>query len=286
MIVFFGTSRYSAQFLELAIKNGLKIDLVVSAPSKPTGRRQILTENPTVIAAKEKNIPCLTSLDEITRYQDNKLTIGLILDFNRLIPQNIIELFPKGIINIHFSKLPQYRGPAPVQATILHGDKEAWISYFLITEKLDEGPILTQTSLPLDGTETAESLYQKLIAKAASEIPQILDDYLSDRVRPCQQHGQLTYSQKLTSQKAKIDWTKPSQEIERLIRAAYPEPGAWTEVQFKIQNSKFKVMRLKILKAHLENSNLILDTVQLEGKKPVTWKQFCEGHPGVVVSRQ
>jgi methionyl-tRNA formyltransferase len=277
MTVFFGTSSYSALFLDQAIKNGLRVNLVVTAPSKPIGRKQILTENPTVSAVKKHNIPFIDNLNQLTHYPPNQLTLGLILDYHRLIPQSIIDLFSKGIINIHFSRLPQYRGPAPVQYTILNGEQKAWLTYFLITEKLDEGPVLTQTSFKLDGNETTQGLYQKLTLKAAAEIKAILKDYLAGKITPQTQQGKPSYTQKLSSEKAKIDWRKNPGEIERLIRAAFPEPTAWTEVKIPA-DSQFQTKRLKILKAHLENTRLALDQVQLEGKNPVSWKQFKEGY--------
>ena len=277
MIVFFGTSHHSAKFLELATKNGLKFDLVISEPPKPLGRKQILTENPTISIAEKLNIPFLIHLEEILNFPSP--TLGLILDFNKIIPQNTIDHFQKGIINIHFSKLPQYRGPAPVQYTILNGNKRAWITYYLITQKVDGGPILKQSSLPLEFTETADSLYEKLIEKSAKEIPTIISAYLSDKDYPCQQTGIPSYTKKLTTDNCKIDWSKSPEEIERLIRAAYSEPGAWTEVKLQITNYKLQTKRLKILKAHLEKGNLVLDEVQLEGKNPVSWAQFQEGYP-------
>jgi len=307
MITFFGTSHHSAQFLEKAIQNGLKVDLVVSSPPKPVGKKQILTENPTVTIAKKEKIPFILTLSDLkniipspsislkvdkslssSQQEKNSATplrsgqndVGLILDFNKIIPNDIIKLFPKGIINIHFSKLPQYRGPAPVQYTILNGEKQAWITYYLIDENLDTGKIITQTNLPLNLTETTETLYQKLITKAASEIPQIIDNYLYDRYHTCQQTGKATYTQKLTTKNCQINWEKPPEQIERLIRAASPEPGAWTFVEISPKSAKTPIKkRLKILKAHLENGKLILDLVQLEGKNPVTWKQFQEGYP-------
>jgi len=282
MVTFFGTSPRSAKFLEQALKNGLRVDLVVSAPPKPIGKKQVLTENPTAAFAKEKGIPAILNLSDLSDLSD--LRLGLILDFNKIIPQEIINLFPRGIINIHFSKLPKYRGPAPVQYTILNGDKEAWITYSLIDENLDKGKIITQTSLPLDLTENTESLYQKLIAKAASEITQTIDSYLCDRYHTCQQTGTPGVTHKLTTDNSKIDWTRPPQQIERLIRAANPEPGAWTETKLKVKSEKLKVMRLKILRAHLEANKLVFDQVQLEGKNPVTWKQFQEGHPSLSLS--
>lgn len=276
MTVFFGTSSRSVKFLELAIQNGLKVDLVVSGPPKPIGKKQIITENPVVTTAKSLNIPFILKQFELLNYP--KPEIGIIFDFNRIIKKEVIEFFSKGIVNIHFSKLPELRGPAPVQATILKADKQAWITYFLIEEDLDTGPILLQTSLPLDQTETTESLYQKLIVNSASEIIKVSDDYLSGKITPVNQGGTPTYTEKLTTENSQIDWTKSSEEIERLIRAAFPEPVAWTEIVLSIKKPVLR-KRLKIVKAHLENEKLVLDLVQLEGKNPVSWKQFKEGYP-------
>lgn len=281
MLIFFGTSPRSAKFLESAIENGLKVGGVVSEPPKPIGKKQILTENPTASFAKEKGIPVYLHLSDLRNLSN--LSLGLILDFNKIIPQEIIDLFPQGILNIHFSKLPQYRGPAPVQYTIQNGDKEAWITYSLIDKNLDAGKIITRTSLPLELTENTESLYQKLIAKAASEISRITDDYLSNKIQPHPQEGTPSSTKKLTNENCKIDWTKPPEQIERLIRAAYPEPGAWTEIELTIKNQVLR-KKLKVFSAHLEQGKLILDKVQLEGKNPVTWKQFREGYPTSTLS--
>jgi len=277
-LVFFGTSPRSAVFLEKAIKNGLEFDLVVSEPAKPFGRKKELKENPAVTVGKKFQIPYFESFQEILTEPQPEL--GLIFDFNKIIPENLINYFKKGILNIHFSKLPQYRGPAPVQYTILNGDRDAWITYLLISPKLDEGKIIFQSSLELDLKETTESLYQKLIDKSAKEIKTVIEDYLSGKLVPQPQTGIPTYTQKLTSQNCQIDWKKTPEEIERLVRAAFPEPGAWCRIKLKVKSQKSKVKRLKILKAHLEKNELVLDQVQLEGKKPVSFKQFLEGHPG------
>lgn len=307
MLVFFGTSPRSARFLDLAIQNGLKVDLVVSSPPKPIGKEQILTENPVVTLAKKLGIPHTVILSEMKDLlnvlkkdsspakpdqndtaQDNQ-SLGFILDFQQIVPNSVINLFEKGIINVHFSKLPLLRGPAPVQYTILSGNKNGWITYYLIDEKLDAGPIIAQTSLPLDLTENTETLYQKLIEKSAQEAPHIVNDYLSDRIRSSQQRGVPTFTKKLTSENCKIDWKKSPEEIDRLIRAANPEPGAWTEVELRIKNPSFakatagrqesRIKRLKITNAHLEQGKLVLDTVLLEGKNPVSIKQFEQGYP-------
>jgi methionyl-tRNA formyltransferase len=275
MLIFFGTSHYSAQFLDLVTKNGLKIDLVVSSPPKLTGRKQVLTENPVILLAKERKISFATDLKEVPTAQ-----LGLMLDFNRIIPSSIIDRFEKGIINIHFSKLPAYRGPAPVQATILNDKKEAGITYFLITEKLDEGPVLIQMAFPLSGTETTGELYEKMTQKAAQEAPKVIVNYLDNKVIPKPQKGSFSYTKKLTAKEAKIDWRGSAAEIDRLIRAVSPEPGAWTLVKIKGRQ-----LRLKIRQAHLENDQIVLDTVQLEGKRPVSFKQFMTGYPKAEILR-
>lgn len=277
MLVFFGTSPRSAVFLAKALQNGLKVNLVVSASPKPIGRKQIITENPTVIVAKKFQIPSLERMEDI--FKDHSPTLGLILDFNKIIPKKIIDHFKKGVINIHFSRLPAYCGPSPIQYTILNGDRQAWITYCLISERVDEGQILAQNSLPLDLTETTDSLYLKLIDKTSQEVPGIISAYLKDKILPRPQIGTPTLTQKLTTDSCQIDWQKSPVEIEKLIRAAYSEPGAWTRIELKAKSEKSKVMRLKILKARLEKGGLILDRVQLEGKNPVSWQQFQQGHP-------
>ncbi len=275
MLVFFGTSPRSAKFLKLAAENGNEFDLIVSEPPKPTGKKQILTESPTVLTARELKIDFITSFEKL---KPSHPVLGLILDFNKIIPIQIINLFKMGIINVHFSKLPQYRGPAPVQYTILNGDPQAWITYSLISEKLDAGKILKQTLLDLDFTENTESLYQKLIAKSALEIKNVLEEYLEGKITLAQQQGTPSFTHKLTTENCRIDWSKKPAEIERLIRAAYPEPGAWTLLR---QGFGRQAKRLKIIKAHLKDNNLVLDQVQLEGKNPVTWQQFQQGYPDV-----
>lgn len=276
-LVFFGTSTHSAHFLNIISQRGLRPNLVVSSPPKIIGRQRILTCNPTILTAKASCLPFLEDLTDLTNLPQPE--VGVILDFKHLISKSIIDHFQKGIINIHFSKLPAYRGASPVQYTILEGQKKAWISYFLINEKLDEGEILSQIPIVLTLKETTGELYEMLTEKAACEFPKILSDYLSGRIKPRRQKGEPSFAGRLRSLNCRIDWSWPPDRIERLIRAAQPEPGAWTEVMI-FKGDKSRLLRLKIHQAHLEKGKLVLDRVQLEGKNPVSWGQFQEGYPG------
>ncbi len=275
-LVFFGTSKHSAHFLDIIGQRGLKPDLVISTPPKIFGRQRILTCNPAVLTAKAYGIPYLENLEDIFNYPNP--TVGVILDFKHIIGKPVIDYFEQGIINIHFSKLPAYRGASPVQCTILNGDNHAWISYFLINEKLDEGKILAQTSLPLNLKETTDELYEILTEKAAQEFPGILEEHLSGKIKAHLQKGKPSYCGHIKTIDCRINWQHPDKKIERLIRAAQPEPGAWTEVLIP-KNGKTELLRLKICQAHLKSGKLVLDQVQLEGKNPVSFKQFQEGYP-------
>jgi len=204
--------------------------------------------------------------------------VGVLASFGAIIPKPLLNFPQKGILNIHPSLLPKYRGPSPVQAAILAGDRQTGVTIIKIDEKIDHGPIVSQFTENIQPDDTAETLYQRLFTQGVEVLKTILPAYLEGRIELRQQdHSQATYTQKLTRDDGKMDWQKPADYNERFIRAMSPWPGAWTEIQLKPTNASLR--RLKILKAHLKNNKLILDHVQLEGKNPVTFKQFQEGYP-------
>ncbi len=275
--VFFGTSSHSCDFLELLKGQGVLPELIVTKAPRPVGRKRILTQNPCEIFAKENGIPFVTNHIGLIRHICH---IGIILDYARMIPPNIISLFSKGIINIHFSKLPQFRGASPVQYTILTKQKSAWITWYLIDKDLDTGPILWQEEYPLKGTETTGELYRLLCSEAAKLSKKVVQEYLGGGLAPRPQsepEPEDIPAPRLTTEQCKINWRQPAPDIDALIRASHPEPGAWTTVEINGQPK-----RLKLLKSRMENGKLILEEVQMEGKRPVGWKQFKDAYPVVV----
>ncbi len=231
------------------------------------------------------------------------LDLAIVADYGLIIPKEIFEIPKYKTLNIHFSKLPKYRGPSPVQYTILNGDRSAWISYILISEKMDTGDILLQEEFPLTGKETTGDLYQKLFVIASQKLPEVINNYVSDKITPKKQDDKMaTYTKLLTRDdgfipfpilKEAINGKTPIQ-IERALRAFSPWPGLYTNVTIKQFNNlpagkagETISKRLKILKLHLDQTTkdqrpttrIIIDLVQLEGKKPVSWKQFLEGYP-------
>lgn len=274
-IVFFGSSDYCLPVLETLLFR-FKLVGVVTKSNRPVEQFAI-----------KNHLSCFTPKDKISlSAMSNKLTdlnpdIFIVADYGLIIPKIIIDLPKYKTINIHFSKLPFFRGSSPVQYSILMGEKIAWISYMLMDEKMDTGMILSQTEEKLAGNETTDSLYRKLFNKASRELSDIITGYVKKELIPFKQdHTKATYTKLLKRVDGYIpyDLFKKSIEndiqIERKIRAFTPWPGVWTKL--KINNEE---KRLKILKAHIEPpTGLILDIVQLEGKKPVSWKQFCQGY--------
>ncbi len=208
--------------------------------------------------------------------------VGILASFGHILPPEILDLPQKGILNIHPSLLPKYRGPSPCQLAILNGEKKTGVTIIKLDEKVDHGPVATQSEEEIKPDDTAESLYQRLFALGARTLLAILPAFTANKIELREQdHVQATYSQMLTREDGRLDLSKPDDFKERFIRAMFPWPGAWTLLRI---GSSGQAKRLKILKAHLESGKLILDEVQLEGKNPVRWQQFQEGYPGAKFS--
>jgi len=238
----------------------------------------------------------LKALEKDRRFQivknlKDKPDVGVLASYGKILPSEILAIPKYGILNIHPSLLPKYRGASPVQAAILAGDKETGVSIIKMDEKVDHGPIVAQFAEKILLTDTAESLYQHLFTSGAEVLLTILPAYLKDQIELRQQNdSQSTYTKKLTRDDGKIDWKKPDEYLERFIRAMSPWPGSWTMIGIlpisSDRGGSVKLRQLKILRAHLENlspdtCHLIPDLVQLEGKKPVSFKQFQEGYPSI-----
>ena len=253
-IVFFGSDQYSSIVLSSLQKNP---DIEV------------------VRVIKEKND--LEGLKDDQTRPD----IGIVASFGTLIPQDIIDWPKLGLLNLHPSLLPKYRGPTPVPTAILNNEKETGLTIIKVDAQIDHGPIVVQFKEEIKNNETSDDLLKRLFTKGTQNLVSILPDYLEGKIKPKEQdHLKATFTQKLTRESGKIDWSKPVNYQERFVRAMFPWPGTWTEIKINQENK-----RLKILKAHLENEKLVLDEVQLEGKNLVSFKQFQEGYPQAKITK-
>lgn len=271
-IVFFGTPDYVLPVLKKLHKYH-EIVAVVTQPPKPTGRKQILSFSPVDKWAHGRKIPIFYKSLELID-DGVKADLGILAAYGEIIPKSVIDLFPHGILVIHPSLLPKYRGASPVQAAIAAGEEKTGVTVIKMDEKLDHGPIISQFEEEINPDDTTKTLRERLFVRSAQVLLELLPAYLAGKIKPREQdHKQATFTKVISKQDGYLDLkkTKPH-EAERFIRAMDPWPGAWTLVNEK---------RLKILKAHLDpdTGHLILDTVQLEGKNPVSWEEFTRGYP-------
>ena len=276
-IIFLGTPKFGAVVLEGLIKSGHKPFLVVTEPDKPVGRKQIVTPPQVKVLAEKYNIP-VAQPDKIKNWKleikNLNPDLGIVASFGQIIPSDILGIPKYGFLNVHPSLLPKYRGPSPIQFAILDGEEKTGVTIMRISEKLDTGPILSQQEIELDQKETFESLHDKLAEVGTKLLIEAIPRLLAGKLPPLlQDDTKATYTKIFKKEDGKIDWKKPAKEIERQIRALNPWPGTYT-----IYNGK----RLKILRAEAVGGKLLIEEVQLEGKKPITFEDFLRGHPDYV----
>ena len=282
-IVFFGTPDYVLPILTSLHKKFVTgpgkspIVAVVTQSPKPTGRKQVITYSPVDKWAHEHKIPIHYSASELA-VDSVKADVGILASYGEIIDKGVIDLFPHGILVIHPSLLPKYRGASPVLEAIMAGETVTGVTIFKMDKKVDHGPIVSQFREDIFPDDTTETLRARLFERSAEVLVELLTPYLQGKITPkVQDDRQASFTKIMTRKNGFIDLNKKSPEdAERFIRAMQPWPLAWTTV--RISPTDRGVRRLKIHKAHLEGAKLVLDEVQLEGKERVSWKQFNEGY--------
>lgn len=233
-LVFFGTEDFSAKSLETLISNGWNILAVVTKPDFKAGRGQKLTEPKVKAIAKASKIKVLQP-DKLTGFEKEikylEPTHGVLVAYGKIIPQAVIDAFPGGIINVHPSLLPKYRGPAPIEAAILNGDRETAISLMRLTAGLDEGPVYTQTRVDLSGDENRIELTEKLSALGAKSLSDNLEGIVDGTLIPIAQDDDIaTYTHLLKKEDGYTDLNESAEQIERKTRAFLGYPKLKTRI--------------------------------------------------------
>lgn len=229
-IVFFGTDEFSAASLRELIAKGFTIGAVVTKPDSRKGRGRELAKPIVKEIAEANNIPVWQPLDvrAIAEHVE-KLNnpIGVLVSYGKIIPQSIIDLFSPGIINVHPSLLPLYRGPSPIESAILHGDTETGVTIMQLSAGMDAGPIYSQITVPLIDVETAPDLEIQLGELGAQELGLTLPAIMNGTIQPTPQNDDIaTYCKLLSKDESLLDPSKLSAEqAERHVRAylAFPK---------------------------------------------------------------
>lgn len=259
-IVFFGSGYFVIPVIKTLQDQGLS--LVVTNESK--GRL--------IDYLKKYNIPYVYSdlkkPEDISRITDLKPDLGVLASYGEFIPQQIIDVFPLGILNIHPSLLPEFKGPSPIQSTILSGITKTGVSVILLDDEIDHGPIVTQKDVELSGKETSSELLESTFLLGAEMINTVVQDVnkgLSIKSNP-QSIKEESWSLRIEKKDGLIGLSNPPQkdELLRKIRAYHPWPGVYLTISL---SGKDKILKL------MPN-----DTVQVEGKNPMSFKDFINGY--------
>ncbi len=284
-VVFFGSGPVAAASLK-SLNEHFIVEAIVTKP---------ITEQEMSQAAPGVPIQTVSSkgqLSELIASNPFKSRVGIIVDFGIIVEQSVIDYFPLGIVNSHFSLLPKWRGADPITFSVLSGQQETGVSLMLIVEKLDEGPLLAQSKLKLEPDVTTPELTDQLVDLSNHMLEAVLPVYLEGNLVLCEQDetAQPTYSRKLTKEDGQLDWQKPAEQLEREVRAFIGWPSSKTTLAGKevtITEAHVESGSGQPGKASLDNKQLavfcasdklIIDKLKPAGKKEMTGWEFVAGH--------
>ncbi len=234
-VIFLGSPEIAVPSLAaLARRPDIDVRLVVTQPDRPAGRGRRLTPPPVRVAAEKLGIDViqpetLRDPDVLRRMQEAQPDLLVVVAYGEILRKAALELAPLGCLNVHPSLLPRYRGATPIQAAILNGDPTTGVSIIKLVRALDAGPLVAQCAIGVARDDTTGTLSARLAELAAEMLPAVALGYArGERVPVEQDHAAATYTSEWTTVDARIDWSRPAAEIERLVRAATPWPVAWT----------------------------------------------------------
>ena len=312
-ILFFGTPQFAAIILQHLIDANMPPIAIVTAPDKPAGRGHKLKNPPVTVLAAAHHISVLQPISVkeklfLETLRGYKADIFVIAAYGKILPQALLDIPPKSVINVHPSLLPRHRGPSPIQGAILAGDEVTGVTLMLTDAQMDHGPIVMNHELRImNHAITYMELHDQLAQIAGTLLVKTLPKWIAGEITPKEQdHSKATYTKLLTKEDGKVDWNKNAEYIEQQVRALNPWPGTFTF----FKDAQEKQQMLKILKANVlmqtkpglvkpglvfltqneklavqtKENTLIVEELQLEGGKPMNSKEFLLGHKGLVGS--
>ena len=286
--IFMGTPEFAVPSLEKVFEM-TDIAAIFTKEDKPNARGNKIIVSPVKQFGLDHNIEIiqprkLKDSDLINKIKELAPDLIVVVAYGKIIPREIIDIPKYGIINVHSSLLPKYRGASPIHSAILNGDKETGVSIMYIEEELDSGDVILTESCEITETDTLGTLHDRLKILGAEALGKVLDLIETGKVTAVpQDHSKATFVKPITKEEEKIDWNKRSEEVYNKIRGLNPFPGAYTtfkdtivkiyetEKDYGEYDGEFgEIVALKkkygpVVK--LKDGNLILKKVKLQGKK-------------------
>jgi methionyl-tRNA formyltransferase len=316
-IIYMGTPQFAVPALEgliaaskpgLALQEGYEIVTVITRPDKPSGRGKEIIYSPVKQLALSHDIPVwqpgsLKRQENIDTLSEYRADLYIVAAFGQILPQAVLGLPRYGTLNIHASLLPKYRGVSPISESILQGDAETGVTIMLIDAGVDTGPILLQRSIPIAEDDTTGSLTTKLAVLGASTLLEALPLWVEGKITPQPQDERfVSYTHMLHKEDGKIDWSLSADVLARKVRAFTPWPGAYTNWRNRLVKiisahpvlagtdsearagtaSLRKENGLQTLAVATGSGLLIIEKLQLEGKKVMSADEFLRGYAAIV----
>jgi len=281
MLIFFSSDSYFEQIYR-ALAPHFKIDLLVTEPAKTGGRHHHTIKNPAHLFADERHLATLTpeKLDEdfakklaqIVRAKS--LMVGFIFSYGQIVPPSVIKLFRRGILNLHPSLLPKFRGATPIQSAILQGEKETGYSIIKIGRKLDAGAILRQGKVKIDPHDSFETLKDKIVGRALKSLPEVIEKYMQGKIKliPQSRHG-VSYCKKFTKADGELKSDESAVAAERKIRAF----STWPKATLKVKGHRLIVHQAKLI-----GEKLVIEKIQVPGRQIIGFAEFRRGYPNLL----
>ena len=300
-VVFFGTPAFAVPTLEALLASRHPVVGVVTQPDRPRGRGRRVSDSPVKAAAIAAGLPVIQPdrlrdpavLDTLRRWQPD---LGVVAAYGKLIPDDVLTLPRHGMINVHASLLPKYRGAAPIHRAVIDGEAETGVTIMRVETMLDAGPMLAKVTRPIGPDDTSDVIEPDLARLGASLLVDVVDQIATGTVQQELQNVLLcSYAPKLTKDEGLIDWTLPASTIHNRVRGLYPWPHAYTY----LAGTRIIVLRTRVDDAATDappgtvvdvtrdavhvatghHGRVALERVQLEGGRPLTVREFLAGHP-------
>ncbi len=289
-VVFMGTPDFSVPVLEALVEAGHEVLCVYCQPPRPAGRGKKDRPSPVQAKAEELGLPVrfpksLKGEAEQAEFAALEPDIAVVVAYGLILPQAVLDAPAKGCLNIHASLLPRWRGAAPIHRAIMAGDAETGVCIMQMEAGLDTGPVLLRKAVPIGAEETTAELHDRLSALGAGAIVETLAN-LGGLEPVSQPEEGVTYAKKIDKAEARVDWTKPAVEVDRLIRGLSPFPGAWCEVE----GERLKLLRSRVVEGKGSAGQVLgglriacgdgaveILQAQRQGKRPMEAEELLRG---------
>jgi len=300
VVVFFGTPHFAVPTLRRLLDSSHSVAGVITQPDRPRGRGQKITHAPVKALALARGIPVyqpdrLKPPEVADTLRGWQADLGVVAAYGRIIPEHLLTIPRLGMINVHASLLPKYRGAAPIQWAILNGDPETGVTIMKMNAGMDTGDIVSQQTIPIAAADNSETLYERLARSGADLLVKTIPDYTAGKIQPRPQPDTgVSHAPKIKKEDGRLDWNQPARVLWNRTRAMTPWPGAFTHISGP-QPQLLKIWATEVVTRSGQPGEILqadktgivvgcgtdalrILTLQREGGRRMSAQEFLAGH--------